>query len=108
MKEYFDLYRKIDEDIIEAISKESNNIDELIDLKEKHVSKISELGISREEFKKKYNELELNKLDDVVVKEFKNKLKEVKEEMIRLKKSNEMNNSYINVNRIGSIFSKLL
>ncbi|MDD6795378.1 MAG: hypothetical protein PUE01_08235 [Clostridiaceae bacterium] len=108
MINYFDKYKKINEEILKAIKDEGENIEELLEEKEKQVNSIIELDISKEQQKKMYYELGLDKLDNLVIKEFEMKLKEIKTEMFKLNQMNKATESYINVTRRGNIFSKLL
>lgn len=108
MINYFAKYKEINEEILKAIKDEKDNIEELLEEREKQVNSIIKLEISKEQQKKMYYELGLDKLDNLVIKEFEMKLKEIKTEMFKLNQMNKATESYINVTRRGNIFSKLL
>lgn len=107
-KELFEKYKDLTIKIIKSLEDDTDEYIMLMDDRSEILNKLVVINEYKEEAKKEYEVLELAELDYKLGKLLKNKMQDVKEQIINIKKGQKALNGYTSVNRIPNVYSRLL
>lgn len=107
LEELFLKYKSISLDIITAIDKDDlNKLDKLLSERDIIIKEISLKYEDKEKLKRLYIENDLINIDQTMKKEIELSLQNVKQELVKIKKNRQINNTYNTLNATAVYLSK--
>lgn len=107
-KELFEKYKDLTIKIIKSLEDDTDEYIMLMDDRSEILNKLVVINEYKEEAKKEYEVLELAELDYKLGKLLKNKMQDVKEQIINIKKGQKALNGYASANRMPNVYSRIL